>query len=126
MTYTMDQHRQDARAGIFLLFVAFILVVIVSVSISYADIPSTEHAQTSHLGEKWNVDNISAFFDAKGCKPRIYDCDLKEVHKCELPEGGTIALIIGKISGKKVTGYKATTEYWNDQTKGCKFTGYAH
>jgi hypothetical protein len=126
VTY-IAQERQDSRAGLFLFFVALLLVVIVSVAISYADIPNTEHAANSHVGEKWNVDTISSHFDAHKCTPKIYDCGgTKEIHTCELPEGGMIALIIGKISGKKVTGYKGTVEYWNEQIKPCNFTGYAH
>jgi hypothetical protein len=125
MTYAME-HKQDNRIGLFLLILALLLVGIVSVGISYQAIPNTDHANSAHLGEKWHVDNIATYFDAGHCKPKKFDCGTKEIHRCELPEGGTIALIIGKLSGKKVTGYKATTEYWDDQTRGCNYAGYAY
>ena len=125
MTMTIEQEN-SSRAGIMLLFVTVILVLIIGAAISYGAIPSTQHALEKHTGDKWNPETISRYFDTGKCKPEIFDCGEKSIHKCDLPEGGTIALIIGKLSQMKVTGFKATTEYWNDQTDGCDFTGYAH
>jgi hypothetical protein len=123
MTITMQQDR-SSKAGLVLFFIAIFLAVLISVGITYGAIPSTEHALEKHAGEKWNAITIADFYDAGGCKPKIYDCGHQELHICEQPGGKALGLIISTITGKKVTGFKATSAYWNAQTKGCN--GYAH
>jgi hypothetical protein len=86
-------------------------------AIKYGDLSLVDHAQTSHAEQTWNATTIQTYFD-EYCDP--YQCDRGNgtaVAFCEAPDspGKSVGLVINTITHSIITGFKATTGYWEGQ-----------
>jgi hypothetical protein len=99
-----------------LLLIALLFSIAAPLAGRLADLPLTDHARNSHNGELWTAESIVFYMDSGSCKPFNYTCTEIDQTRffCKDPKiaGNWIGLIIGITSGKIVTGYTGTAEYW--------------
>jgi len=121
------------RPMMLLLLVATIMAVMSVMALNYGAIPRSRHAQTKHqtMGEVWNTDTITEYFDAGKCTPQEYMCPgagyTNKIAFCEIKPGLSIGLIIGwtKIVEAVrhdiiVTGFASSSDYWKPGGDVCK------
>jgi hypothetical protein len=101
-----------------LLILTFLLLAAIGLALlRYAELPFTDHARQAHAGETWNATSIAEYFDQGGCTPTEYACpDLDfRVAYCEIDGGKSIGLTIGLKVQQVITGFMASTDYWQNR-----------
>lgn len=88
-----------------------------STSVSYRDLPLSEHAKTAHANQLWNAPKIQNYFAKGKCVPKIYLCEAQdyEIHTCSVNPGKSIALVIGHTMRQIITGFMDDTSTWNSK-----------
>lgn len=113
---------------IILLMVVFALPVMVAPGVSsLPSLPKTDHAIGSHSKQDWNATSIALAMSNGGCGPvSIFSCpDDKYIYTCKAPGKADrlLGLIVGKTSGKVVTGYIGSRVEWESDTDFCSGGG---
>ena len=108
----------STRPLMFVLFLAaagiLVALAVPTIMECLADLPMTQHAETSHSEQTWNAVTIRDYMDAGKCKPTQYACPDQDfdVNYCEVKAGLSIGIVIGRTIEQIITGYAANTNHW--------------
>ena len=83
-----------------------------------SSLPFSDHAMTGHADQKWNARTIAALMSTGGCRPRVYACPNRDfyVYHCTPPgEKFSVGLLVGLTVKTIITGFAASSGYWNDR-----------
>lgn len=124
--YPAPQLEQGSSNGGAILIFALLFCVIVAAGFyglmawsADGDLPLTEHARSSHQAQAWNASSIQEYFRTSGCTPREYLCPGDVVVRyCEVKDGLSVGLFIGRKIQQVISGFAARTSYW--ESRGCK------
>lgn len=110
--------------------VLFILVVFALISwlivgpamIQILDYPRTQHATTSHIQQRWNVDTIGAAMTGGGCGPvTVSVCEDTVIYTCKSPTDPKklLGMVIGRWNRVIITAYASRASHWTNKTNKC-------
>lgn len=112
----MTTARFEQRIKVAPIFILF-AVATALVGFMYRDLPLTGHARTSHQASRYNSETIATMFDEGYCTPQEDHCDGEDTYLswCAIDEKNAIGLVISTITGRIVTGFKGTINYWENR-----------